>query len=109
MCWLVTGSSGWLGGPLVPLLLSEGHEVTGFDPVPGRWTDVAGSVADARLPITIGEHGIKAIVIGGALHKPDIARYPAQTFIDAGPRMITPVSQWRAATGRRSIRRTPTI
>src|SRR3546814_12268136 len=30
----------------------------------------------------MGEHGIDAVIHGGALHKPDIVRYPRQAFVD---------------------------
>lgn len=80
---LLTGSSGWLGRYLAPLLGQNGHEVTGFDVVPGAHTQVLGTVADrALIDRTMGEHGIEAIIHGGALHKPDIVRYPRQAFID---------------------------
>ena len=80
---LLTGSSGWLGRYLAPLLAENGHEVTGLDVVPGTHTQVLGTIADrALIDRTMGEHGIEAIVHGGALHKPDIVRYPRQTFID---------------------------
>jgi UDP-glucose 4-epimerase len=80
---LLTGSSGWLGRYLAPLLTQNGHEVTGLDVVPGAHTRVIGTVADrALIDQTMGEHGIEAIIHGGALHKPDIARYPRQAFID---------------------------
>ncbi|MCA0210800.1 MAG: NAD(P)-dependent oxidoreductase [Proteobacteria bacterium] len=80
---LLTGSSGWLGRYLAPLLAQNGHEVTGFDVVPGAHTQVLGTVADrALIDRTMGEHGIEAIIHGGALHKPDIVRYPRQAFID---------------------------
>lgn len=36
---LVTGSSGTLGTELVLRLIKEGHEVTGVDCVPNRWSD----------------------------------------------------------------------
>jgi UDP-glucose 4-epimerase len=80
---LLTGSSGWLGRFLAPLLRANGHEVTGLDIAPGADTDILGSVADRALVDRIfAERGIEAVIHGGALHKPDIARYPAQAFID---------------------------
>lgn len=80
---LLTGSSGWLGRYLAPLLARHGHEVTGLDVVPGTYTGVIGTVADrALIDRTMGEHGIEAVIHGGALHKPDIIRYPRQAFVD---------------------------
>ncbi|MBO9697308.1 MAG: NAD(P)-dependent oxidoreductase [Sphingopyxis sp.] len=80
---LLTGSSGWLGRYLAPLLNENGHEVTGLDVVPGVHTGVIGTVADrALVERTMCEHGIEAIIHGGALHKPDIVRYPRQAFVD---------------------------
>jgi UDP-glucose 4-epimerase len=80
---LLTGSSGWLGRFLAPRLREAGHEVVGLDVAPGSDTDVIGSVAD-RAPIQriFGDFAIDAVIHAGALHKPDIARYPKQTFID---------------------------
>ena len=80
---LLTGSSGWLGRTLAPLLTQNGHQVTGLDVVPGAHTGVIGTVADrALVERTMGEHGIEAVIHGGALHKPDIVRYPRQAFVD---------------------------
>lgn len=80
---LVTGSSGWLGRFLVPALAAAGHRPTGLDVAPGPHTDIVASVADrAAVERAIGANGIDAVIHGGALHKPDIARYPAQAFID---------------------------
>ncbi|PJI90869.1 NAD-dependent epimerase/dehydratase family protein [Sphingomonas koreensis] len=80
---LLTGSSGWLGRYLAPMLRGAGHEVTGLDVAPGVDTDVVGSVADAALIERVfGEYGIEAVIHGGALHKPDIVRYSKQTFVD---------------------------
>ncbi|MGH6652330.1 MAG: NAD-dependent epimerase/dehydratase family protein [Sphingopyxis sp.] len=80
---LLTGSSGWLGRYLAPLLARNGHDVTGLDVVPGADTQVIGTVADrALIDRTMGEHGIEAVIHGGALHKPDIVRYPRQAFVD---------------------------
>ena len=80
---LLTGSSGWLGRYLAPRLRALGHELTGLDVAPGTDTDVVGSVADRPLIDRLfGERGIEAVIHGGALHKPDIIRYPNQAFID---------------------------
>jgi nucleoside-diphosphate-sugar epimerase len=80
---LLTGSSGWLGRFLAPALARAGHEVTGLDIAPGANTDVLGSVADAELIEQIfAERRFEAVVHAGALHKPDIARYPASTFVE---------------------------
>lgn len=80
---LLTGSSGWLGRYLAPMLRAEGHEVTGLDVAEGVDTKVIGSVADAALvERTIVSHGIEGVIHAGALHKPDIVRYPRQAFID---------------------------
>jgi UDP-glucose 4-epimerase len=81
---LLTGSSGWLGRFLAPMLREQGHDVVGFDIAPGVDTQVFGSVADrALVDRTFAEHGIEAVIHAGGLHKPDIARYPAQAFVDA--------------------------
>lgn len=80
---LVTGSSGWLGRFLVPLLRKNGHTTIGLDPAPGSFTDKIGSVAD-RDTVTelFASHNFDGVIHAGALHKPDIARYPLQSFID---------------------------
>ena len=81
---LLTGSSGWLGRYVAARLVAAGHEVVGLDPAPGEHTHVIGSVADRSLvDRAFAEHGIEAVVHAGALHKPDIVRYPAQAFVDA--------------------------
>jgi len=78
---LLTGSSGWLGRFLAPRLREEGHAVVGLDVAPGADTDMLGSVADRPLVDRVfGEHGIEAVIHAGALHKPDIARYPEAAF-----------------------------
>lgn len=80
---LLTGSSGWLGRFLAPMLRARGHVVVGLDVAPGADTDIVGSVADrAAVERVFEERGIEAVIHGGALHKPDIARYPVQTFVD---------------------------
>lgn len=80
---LLTGSSGWLGRFLAPMLRAEGHDVIGLDIAPGADTDILGSVADrALVEHAFAARGIEAVVHAGALHKPDIARYPAQAFVD---------------------------
>jgi nucleoside-diphosphate-sugar epimerase len=80
---LLTGSSGWLGRYLAPLLRTHGHEVTGLDIAPGTDTDIIGTVADrALIDRLFAEHRFEGVIHAGALHKPDIVRYPRQAFID---------------------------
>lgn len=80
---LLTGSSGWLGRFLAPMLRDRGDTVVGLDVAPGEDTQVIGSVADRALVDRVfADQGIEAVVHAGALHKPDIARYPAQAFVD---------------------------
>lgn len=80
---LLTGSSGWLGRFLAPMLRARGDEMVGLDVAPGVDTQVVGSVADRVLVDRVfAEHGIEAVIHAGALHKPDIVRYPAQAFVD---------------------------
>jgi len=80
---LLTGSSGWLGRHLAPQLRAAGHQVTGLDVAPGAYTDVVGTVADRSLIDRLfAEHRFDAVIHAAALHKPDIARYPVQAFID---------------------------
>lgn len=80
---LLTGSSGWLGRFLAPMLRDSGHEVVGFDIAPGLDTRVVGSVADLGLiERTFAAYGVEAVMHAGGLHKPDVARHSTQAFID---------------------------
>jgi UDP-glucose 4-epimerase len=80
---LLTGSSGWLGRFLAPRLRAAGHEPIGLDVAPGADTAIIGSVADRPLIDRVfAERGIEAVLHAGALHKPDIVRYPSQAFVD---------------------------
>jgi len=80
---LLTGSSGWLGRFLAPLLGAQGHAVTGLDVAPGAHTELLGSVAEGSFVERLfAEHRFEAVVHSGALHKPDIVRYPAGAFVD---------------------------
>ena len=80
---LLTGSSGWLGRHLAPLLDESGHKVTGLDVAPGAYTNKIGTIADRPfVNRVIADCGIEAIIHACGLHKPDIARFPRQAFID---------------------------
>lgn len=79
---LLTGSSGWLGRFLAPALRAAGHTVTGLDAAPGPETHVVGSIASRAVVDRAIGLGIDAVIHAAALHKPDIVRYPAQTFVD---------------------------
>lgn len=80
---LLTGSSGWLGRFLAPKLEAMGHQVVGLDVATGDHTHIVGSVADRLMVDQIfSDHGIQAVIHSGALHKPDIVRYPNSAFVD---------------------------
>ncbi|MBZ9684063.1 MULTISPECIES: NAD-dependent epimerase/dehydratase family protein [unclassified Mesorhizobium] len=81
---LLTGSSGWLGSALAPLLRELGHDVTGLDPVPSAETRIVGSIVDRDLVMrAVGENRIEAIIHSGALHKPNIDSHANGDFIAA--------------------------
>ena len=80
---LLTGSTGWLGRYLAPMLRAGGHQVTGIDIAPGPETQVVGTIADrALVNRTMLSHGIEGVIHAAALHKPDIVRYPRASFVD---------------------------
>ena len=80
---LLTGSSGWLGRHLAPRLRHRGHAVIGLDVAPAADTDILGSVADrAVVERAFADRAVEAVIHAGALHKPDVARVPAQDFVD---------------------------
>ena len=81
---LLTGSTGWLGRYLAPMLRDAGHQVIGLDVAPGPDTRIVGSVANrALIERVMFSHGIEGVIHAAALHKPDIVRYPRQAFVDA--------------------------
>ena len=81
---LLTGSSGWLGACLSPMLKSAGHTPIGLDIVPGPTTNVVGSIADEdHVAAVFRDARIEAVIHAGALHKPDIRRSSTQDFIDS--------------------------
>jgi UDP-glucose 4-epimerase len=83
---LLTGSSGWFGRFLAPRLRAAGHVAIGLDIAPGVDTHVVGSVAErAVVERAFSSHGIESVVHAGALHKPDIARYPCRRKIEMAP------------------------
>lgn len=80
---LVTGSSGWLGRHLVPMLKEAGYQPFGLDVIGSEWTNMVASVTDRELVAElIAQHKFDGVIHAGALHKPDIARYPQQAFIE---------------------------
>jgi UDP-glucose 4-epimerase len=100
---LLTGSSGWLGRFLAPKLRTAGHRVVGLDVVAGEATDVVGSVADrVTVERVFADHGIEAVVHAGALHKPDIARFPETSFVDVN--VMGTLNLLRAAASARHDR-----
>jgi nucleoside-diphosphate-sugar epimerase len=65
------------------MLRASGHGVVGLDVAPGVHTDIVGSVADRfTIDRIFAEYGIEAVIHAGALHKPDIARFAEQAFVD---------------------------
>ena len=80
---LLTGSSGWLGRFLAPKLRSLGHSVIGLDPVAGPDTQIVGTIADShQVERAFDDYEIDTVLHCGAVHKPDIARFSTQDFID---------------------------
>ncbi|RJX65459.1 NAD(P)-dependent oxidoreductase [Tsuneonella suprasediminis] len=80
---LLTGSSGWLGRFLAPMLAEEGHDVTGFDIAPGEYTGIVGSVSDrSMVDRAFSNADIDAVIHAGGLHQPDLARCPSSAFVD---------------------------
>lgn len=101
---LLTGSSGWLGRHLAPRLRARGDTVVGLDVAAGPDTDVIGSVADrALIDRVFADHRVDAVVHAGALHKPDIARYPQQAFIDVNVTGTLNLLEAAAGAGARVV------
>lgn len=97
---LLTGSSGWLGRYLAPMLRQAGHAVVGLDLLPGPDTEVVGSITDGPLvEKAMREHGIDAVVHSATLHKPDLARFSSQAFVDVNVTGTLNLLQAAAATG----------
>lgn len=97
---LLTGSSGWLGRFLAPRLRARGHRVVGLDLAPGANTQFLGSIADkAAVERCFADHGIEAVIHAGALHKPDIRRFPAQAFVEVNVTGTLNLLQAAAAAG----------
>ncbi|MEM6901061.1 MAG: NAD(P)-dependent oxidoreductase [Pseudomonadota bacterium] len=79
----MTGSSGWLGRYLIPMLRDHAYDPIGLDIVASDDTDIVGSVVDSQFVSSVfRQHSFHAVIHAAALHKPDIVRYSEQNFID---------------------------
>lgn len=79
---LLTGSSGWLGRFLAPRLRESGHDVVGLDVASGVHTNVLASVEDRDcVERLFTSERFEAVIHAGALHKPDLDRYPESAFV----------------------------
>lgn len=80
---LLTGSGGWLGRHIYPLLIASGHEVIGLDITHGPCVDVVGRIDDrAWIQALFSIHGFDGVIHTAALHKPDIQYEDEQRFVD---------------------------
>jgi nucleoside-diphosphate-sugar epimerase len=75
---LVTGSNGHLGEALMRRLPQEGHTTLGLDVTPGRFVDVAASVAD-REAVRAALDGVDAVMHTATLHKPHVGTHRVRT------------------------------
>ena len=101
---LLTGAAGWLGRFLAPRLREKGHTVVGLDIAPSPRTDVVGTTADRELIKQVfGAFDIDAVVHAGALHKPDIARFSSQNFVDANVSGTLNLLEAASAAGARFV------
>lgn len=79
---LLTGSSGWLGQTLGPLLETAGHEVIGLDLTAGPATRIVGSITDAALMrTTVVDCDVEAIIHAATLHKPHVESESRTAFV----------------------------
>ena len=101
---LLTGAAGWLGRFLAPRLREKGHTVVGLDIAPSPRTDVVGTTADRELIKQVfGDFDIDAVAHAGALHKPDIARFSSQNFVDANVSGTLNLLEAASAAGARFV------
>ena len=101
---LLTGAAGWLGRFLAPRLREKGHTVVGLNIAPSPRTDVVGTTADRELIKQVfGAFDIDAVVHAGALHKPDIARFSSQNFVDANVSGTLNLLEAASAAGARFV------
>lgn len=78
---VVTGSSGHLGEALVRTLRARGDDVVGIDLAPSATTTVVGSIGD-RAVVCSAFAGADAIVHAATLHKPHVATFSKEAFVE---------------------------
>jgi UDP-glucose 4-epimerase len=78
---LITGTSGHLGEALARTLRDLGHQVVGFDRLPGPFTTCVGSITDRSFAKQCMA-GVQTVFHAATLHKPHIATHTRQDFVD---------------------------
>ena len=81
MTIFVTGSAGHLGEAILRTLRGRGSTVHGVDLKKSGFTDAVGSITDPDF-VRRQMAGVSAIIHTATLHKPHVATYSKQDFVD---------------------------